>query len=279
MSSLHWTGSNPHANVKMSSQFAAATAPVERNFEVRPQDPNSSIPRALFLGARFSSTKTNHEQLKLRSQLISPRFYTTLFLLTAAMLLPCYGRAQSVFYFPVEVRWGNAVLPSGDYTIISLDVKDNKVMVTFAVPQGPSKSADAGAQIAGPQDDVSNDSAPADAGLFKIRNPRNQPVPYAQAQTIYLSACKAVEQEFGRTDPVRPRLTLALGEGGDDRVFFPKREIELNKWNDFSFAQGVVLLAVEEMLTPEKKYALAKTAVVQAESTVDVSDLRRLRAR
>ena len=53
------------------------------------------------------------------------------------------------------------------------------------------------------QEIVSSDS-PSAQDLFTIDNPRNQTIPVSEAKTIYLSACKVVEQEFGRTSPIRP---------------------------------------------------------------------------
>jgi len=67
------------------------------------------------------------------------------------------------------------------------------------------------------QEIVSSDSPSQD--LFTINNPRNQTVPVSE-----------VEQEFGRTDPIRPRLTLLLGSEKDG-IYFPKHEIRLKKWD------------------------------------------------
>jgi hypothetical protein len=120
---------------------------------------------------------------------------------------------------------------------------------------------------------VSGESRSVDDRLFTIYNPRNQAIPVSEAKTIYLSACKVVEQEFSRTDPIRPRLRLFLGSD-IDRVYYPKREIQLTKWDKFKFAQGVVILATDSLLPDEKKYSLSKLALVEAESVVDVRELK-----
>jgi hypothetical protein len=106
-----------------------------------------------------------------------------------------------------------------------------------------------------------------------IYNPRNRTVPVSEAQTIYLSACKVVEQEFSRTGPVRPRLRLFVGSDAD-RVYYPRREIQLTKWDKFKFAQGVVILATDSLLPNAKKYSLSKLALVEAEGVVDVRELK-----
>ena len=119
---------------------------------------------------------------------------------------------------------------------------------------------------------VSGDS-PSAEDLFPIDNPRNQTIPVSEAKTIYLSACKVVEQEFGRSDPIRPRLKLLIGSESD-RVYFPKHEIQLKKWDKYKFAQGVVMLAADALLSQDKKISLTRLAVSEAESTVDVHELK-----
>jgi hypothetical protein len=121
------------------------------------------------------------------------------------------------------------------------------------------------------QEIVSGDS-PSAEDLFPIDNPRNQTIPVSEAKTIYLSACRVVEQEFGRTDPIRPRLKLLIGSESD-RVYFPKHEIQLKKWDKYKFAQGVVMLAADALLPQEKKISLTRLAVSEAEGTVDVHEL------
>jgi hypothetical protein len=125
----------------------------------------------------------------------------------------------------------------------------------------------------GRQQLMAAESRPAESPLLTIYNPRNRTIPVSEAQTIYLSACKVVEQEFSRTDPVRPRLRLFVGSDAD-RVYYPKREIQLTKWDKFKFAQGVVILATDSLLPNAKKYSLSKLALVEAESVVDVRELK-----
>src|SRR4029077_17706033 len=76
-----------------------------------------------------------------------------------------------------------------------------------------------------------------------------------------------------RTDPVRPRLTLVLG-ADTDNLYYPTREIRLKKWDKYQFAQGVVLLAVNDMLPSDMRISLTRLAVTEAESTVEVNDLK-----
>ena len=98
-------------------------------------------------------------------------------------------------------------------------------------------------------------------------------MPYPEAQMIYLSSCRVVEQEFSRSSPVRPRLSLLLGSDSD-RVYYPKREIQLRKWDKYKFAEGVVILAVDSLLPADAKVSLSKLAVTEADSIVDVRELK-----
>lgn len=183
---------------------------------------------------------------------------------------PTLAQAHSVFHFSKEVHWGNAVLPPGDYVITSLDVKNTGAVLTFATPNSVPRSPISDAEVAyGP-------SPLWDSNSFTIHNPRSQPVPSAAAQTIYLSACRVVEQEFNRTKPLRPRVTLVLGSELD-RVYYPGHEIQLKKWDDYKFAQGVVILAVNDLLPEGEKSLLSELALVEAESTVDVHELKSTR--
>jgi hypothetical protein len=200
--------------------------------------------------------------------------------LSAAIPSPSLAHAQSrtteFVRFYKGIHWGDATLPPGDYVITSLYVKNTGAVLTFSAPNSQPPSGNSVTPDAGRRDAVSADAPPEDGGLFTIHSARNQTAPYGEAQTIYLSACRVVEQEFNRTEPIRPRLTLLLGSDGD-RVYYPKREIRLKKWDKYKFAEGVVILAVEGLLPQEKKSSLSNLAVLTADSTVDVSELKRSR--
>jgi hypothetical protein len=102
-----------------------------------------------------------------------------------------------------------------------------------------------------------------------IRNEANQKWPSAEAGKVYLSACAAVQREFGINRELRPRITLVLG-ANKEGVDFDHREIRLAKWDQFLFAQGVVWLAFEELMPKNQMLTVAKRAVTWADSTVDL---------
>jgi hypothetical protein len=98
--------------------------------------------------------------------------------------------------------------------------------------------------------------------------------PAAEAQKIYVSACSAVQREFGGHRRIAPRVTLVLGDGKND-VWFQEQEIRLTKWNRYAFAQGVVWLAFADLMPLQQRLAIAKRAVNWADATVGVEQLRK----
>jgi hypothetical protein len=96
--------------------------------------------------------------------------------------------------------------------------------------------------------------------------------PAAEAEKIYLSACSAVQREFGSNRALRPQVTVVLGADKDE-VSFDEREIRLTKWDRHAFAQGVVLFAFDDLMPVDQRLMLAKRAVMWAASTVDVERL------
>jgi len=94
--------------------------------------------------------------------------------------------------------------------------------------------------------------------------------PAEDAHKIYLSACTVVEQEFSIHHTVRPRFTLILG-ADKSGVFFDQREIRLSNWDPGLFAQGVVLLAFDDLMTLDERLAMTRRALNWAHSTIEVT--------
>ncbi len=95
-----------------------------------------------------------------------------------------------------------------------------------------------------------------------------------EAQEIYLSACATVQQEFGQSRPLNPKVTLVLG-AEQDGVVRTTSEIRLRKWDRYLFAQGVVILAFGDLMSTEQKLTLAKRAVGWADATISVQQLHK----
>jgi hypothetical protein len=107
-----------------------------------------------------------------------------------------------------------------------------------------------------------------------VQNKGKQKWPAAEAQKIYLSACSVVQREFGGHPPIAPRVTLVLG-AGKNGVRFQEQEIRLTKWDRYLFAQGVVMLAFEDLMPLQQRMTMAKSAVTWADATVDVEQFRK----
>jgi hypothetical protein len=111
----------------------------------------------------------------------------------------------------------------------------------------------------------------AQEGL-KVRCKGKQKWPAAEAQKIYLSACSAVQGEFGGNRHLAPQVTLVLGAKKNE-IEIKTREIRLSKWDSTAFAEGAVWLAFEELMPLQKRVAVAIRAVDSADSTVSVEQL------
>lgn len=105
-----------------------------------------------------------------------------------------------------------------------------------------------------------------------VHSKGKQKWPAAEAEKIYLSACSAVQLEFGSNRAVRPQVTGVSG-ADKDVISFDERAIKLTKWDRHAFAQGVVMFAFLDLLPVEQRLILAKRAVIWADSTVDIERL------
>ena len=111
----------------------------------------------------------------------------------------------------------------------------------------------------------------AQEGL-NVQSNGNQKWPPAEAQKIYLSACSAVQREFGGNRQLAPQVTLVLGAKKNE-IELATREIRLTKWDSNAFAQAAVWFAFEELMPSQKRLAIATRALNWADSTVSVEQL------
>jgi len=104
-----------------------------------------------------------------------------------------------------------------------------------------------------------------------VRIKGNQKWPAEEADRLYLSACSIVQQEFGgRT--IRPQITVVLGAERDE-ADVRSREIRLVRWNPYLFAQGVVVIAFQNLMPPDERLLAARRAVNWADSTVEIKEI------
>ena len=105
-----------------------------------------------------------------------------------------------------------------------------------------------------------------------IDNKHKERVFTPEAEKIYFSACSVVQREFGFRHALHPQVRLVLGADKNE-VWFAGREIRLTKWDRYTFAQGVVWLAFEDLLPSQQRVTIAKRAVTWADSTVEIERL------
>ena len=109
-------------------------------------------------------------------------------------------------------------------------------------------------------------------GGFTVDGKGKDQWPAAEAQKIYDSACAVVDQELGGNRTVRPQFKLVLG-AAKNSVNYDQRELTLTKWDPYLFAQGVILLSLDDLMSPKKKAEMAMRAVTWADATIDVHQL------
>jgi len=110
--------------------------------------------------------------------------------------------------------------------------------------------------------------------MVTVHTHGKQTWPAAEVERIYLSACSAVQQEFQIHRLVRPQVTLLLG-ADVNTIQFEKLEIRLTHWDRELFAQGVVMLASQDLMPREERMAITKRAIRWAQATVDAAELKR----
>ena len=102
----------------------------------------------------------------------------------------------------------------------------------------------------------------------------NPPQVKNEAQSIYLSACATVQQQYKQSRPPSPKVTLVLGADRNG-VLLTKNEVRLRKWDPYLFAQGVIILAFDELMPAQEKLAMARRAVNWAGATVSLQQLQK----
>jgi hypothetical protein len=244
-------------------------------------------------------------------------------------IFPIPSRAQEVvrgeFSLSQEVRWGNSVLPMGDYVyfvdsnrwpaevrveqkrggftgmfipqallrpgkqggsgmvlrsvgndtyVMSLQLQEFGAELDFSAPRSEAEGRPADSLDARATSVSSSSSSSSGASEYiTILNPTHEKISLEEVEKVYLRACEAVEKEFNRPTPIRPRLILRLGTG-NNVLRYPMLEIQLKKWDGYRFADAVVDLAIHDMLPPEEKVRLGNSAVHEAGATVNVCELK-----
>ena len=116
-------------------------------------------------------------------------------------------------------------------------------------------------------------SCMAQEGLT-IKNRSKEKVQETEVEKVYVAASAVVRQEFHDQHLDNPVVTLVIGAEKDE-MLSQEREIRLVRWNPYLFAQGVVMLAFQDLLPVQRKLNMTTRAVSQADATVAVQQLAR----
>jgi len=110
-------------------------------------------------------------------------------------------------------------------------------------------------------------------GYLTILNPNHEKISLEDAERVYLKVCEEVEKEFNRSAAIRPKLVLRLGTS-ENLLRYPIGEIQLKKWDEYRFADGVLDIALREMVPQDERVKLSNAAVHEAGATVTVCELK-----
>jgi hypothetical protein len=99
-----------------------------------------------------------------------------------------------------------------------------------------------------------------------------------EAESLYQSACAAVQHDFHSADQLHPHFIVVIGTDTNEVHSGGMRvdgglEIWMKKWDSTVFAQGVVVLAFQQLLTRDAIKRLGRRAIRSSNATVDVADL------
>jgi len=111
---------------------------------------------------------------------------------------------------------------------------------------------------------------------FEVSNPKQQKWPQAETERIYWSTARDLAAEFKLAQIPRARFTLALG-ADENSVDMNTRELRLKKWDRYLYAEGVLRLSFDQMLSAEAKMRLAWRAIAESDATVRWDEVRSLR--
>ena len=109
--------------------------------------------------------------------------------------------------------------------------------------------------------------------LFDVRNPKNQKWPEADANRVYMSTARVIAAEFKLSQPIYAHFTLILG-ADENSVDIDARELRLKKWDTYFYAEGVLRLGFDQVMSSEAKMRLARRAVAESKATVTVDQAR-----
>ena len=112
---------------------------------------------------------------------------------------------------------------------------------------------------------------------FEVSNARHVKWPAEEARRIYAMGCELVARSIRPEHPpkLHPSFVLVLGANADETVRNGRiSEVHLRSWDAPRFSEAVVIMATREILKADDLRNLAQNALMAAEASVTVEELR-----
>lgn len=121
-------------------------------------------------------------------------------------------------------------------------------------------------------------------GSFSVRDARHPGLSLSkaemrEAENLYEGACAAVQREFHSSVELHPHFVVVTGAERNEVHSAGMKvddglEIWMKRWNPTVFAQGVVVLSFQQLLTRDTITQLGHRAVNYSNATVDVAGIK-----
>src|SRR5271169_6278974 len=124
-------------------------------------------------------------------------------------------------------------------------------------------------------------------GSFSVQHAKNtnfslKPAQMREAENLYKSACViALHDLRGGVGELHPHFRVIIGADSNEvrgivhgDANNGKTEIWMKKWNPRIFAQAVVVIAFDQVLTPDVIVQLGDRAIRYSDATVNVADFK-----
>lgn len=109
-----------------------------------------------------------------------------------------------------------------------------------------------------------------------IENPKHLDVPEEQAQAVFLTTCRVLENEFHQPGALEDkfRVKLVLGQTPERFTIDDPNgngTVYLERWNEAKFAASTMRLGIQHLLAPERQLRMVQDIVRRAHEIAPVS--------
>ena len=113
---------------------------------------------------------------------------------------------------------------------------------------------------------------------LRVENEQGLDFPQERAQAIFGTTCRVVAKEFHLSPMEFAKFPLVLERGSQTEAYLDDHDhdiyrLQLAKWDENKFAVGVIRLAIQKMITADRRDRLLAEAIARADliSPVNVS--------